>query len=180
MYWPSRQGRRSKTRLGYADKDLGLHHVFVINLLRSYLRKLSSQRKGMRHINATRHSLLLFIFSILSSQALHSAAFRQCVSHTSFSSLKIPNLSNKHFQQTKGNNSARQTRDTTTKTWIAYGNSIWPASKYKVNKLHQRFILKKGCSQCLTYPPFQAHSATQVCTGIRQNQFFLFKAGHGP
>ena len=35
-------------------------------------------------------------------------------------------------QQTKGNNSARQTRDATTKTGIAYGNSTWRASKYKV------------------------------------------------
>ena len=43
--------------------------------------------------------------------------------------------------QTKGNNSARQTRDTTTKTWIAYGNSTWHASKYKIYKLHQRYIL---------------------------------------
>ena len=33
------------------------------------------------------------------------------------------------FQQTKGNNSAQQTRDTTTKTWIAYDNSTRRASK---------------------------------------------------
>ena len=46
-------------------------------------------------------------------------------------------------QQTKENNSARQTRGTTTKTGIAYGNSTWRASKYKVYKLHQRYILKK-------------------------------------
>ena len=45
--------------------------------------------------------------------------------------------------QTKGNNGARQTRDTTTKTWIAYDNSAWRASKYKGCKLHQRYILKK-------------------------------------
>ena len=30
----------------------------------------------------------------------------------------------------------RQTRDTTTKTCIAYGNSTWHASKYNVYKLH--------------------------------------------
>ena len=47
-------------------------------------------------------------------------------------------------QQTKGNNSARQTRDTTTKTGIAYVISIWRASKYELYKLHQRYILKKG------------------------------------
>ena len=79
-------------------------------------------------------------------------------------------------QQTKGNNSARQTRNTTTKTWIAYGNSTWRASKYKVYKLHQRYILKKGCPQWYVYPPFQAHSATQVCTGIQQKQFLFAKS----
>ena len=88
-------------------------------------------------------------------------------------------------QQTNGNNSARQTRDTTTNTWIAYGNSTWRASKYKVYKLHQRYILKKGWPQWHIYPPFQAHSATQVCTGIRQTIFFclcfsLFFIWHSP
>ena len=34
-------------------------------------------------------------------------------------------------QQTKGNNSDQQTRYTT-KTWVAYGKSIWYASKYKL------------------------------------------------
>ena len=34
--------------------------------------------------------------------------------------------------QTKGNNSARQTRDTIAETLIAYGISTWHASKYKV------------------------------------------------
>ena len=48
--------------------------------------------------------------------------------------------------KTKENNSSRQTRDTTTKTWIAYGNSLWRASKYEVHKLHQRYILKKDAS----------------------------------
>ena len=48
-------------------------------------------------------------------------------------------------QQTKGNNSARQTRDTTTKTWITYGNSTWHAGKYKIYKFHRRYILEKGC-----------------------------------
>ena len=38
-------------------------------------------------------------------------------------------------QQTKGNNSARQTRDTTVKSWIA-NDSTWYASKYKVHTLH--------------------------------------------
>ena len=28
-------------------------------------------------------------------------------------------------------------------TWIAYGNSTWHTNKYKVHKLHQRYILKK-------------------------------------
>ena len=37
---------------------------------------------------------------------------------------------------TKGADSARQTRDTTTETCIAYGNSTWHASQYKVHKLH--------------------------------------------
>ena len=32
------------------------------------------------------------------------------------------------------------------------------------------------CPQWHIYPPFLAHSATQVCTGIRQNPFF-FKTG---
>ena len=39
---------------------------------------------------------------------------------------------------------------------------------------------KKGCPpQWHIYPTFQAHSVTQVCTGIRENQF-LFKTGHSP
>ena len=33
-----------------------------------------------------------------------------------------------------------------------------------------------GCPQWHLYPPFQAHSATPVCTGIRQNSL-LFEAG---
>ena len=83
------------------------------------------------------------------------------------------------YQQVKGNNRARQTRDSTTKTWIAYGNSTWHASKCKVHELHLRYILDKGCPQWHIYPPFQAHSATQVCTGIWQNQFLL-EIGHKP
>ena len=47
-----------------------------------------------------------------------------------------------HNQQTKGDNSARQTRYTKTKTWITYGNSTLHASKYKVRKLHERYILR--------------------------------------
>ena len=43
--------------------------------------------------------------------------------------------------QTKGNNSARQTRDTTTKTRITYGSFTWHAREYKIHKLHQRYIL---------------------------------------
>ena len=43
-------------------------------------------------------------------------------------------------ESSKGNNSTRQTRDTTTATCIAYGNSTWHASKYKVHKHHQRYI----------------------------------------
>ena len=60
----------------------------------------------------------------------------------------------------------------------------WHACKYKVHKLHQRYILKKGCPSVAyiyiyIYPTLQAHSVTLVCTGIRQNQF-LFKTGHSP
>ena len=45
-------------------------------------------------------------------------------------------------QQTKGNNSAWQTRGATTKIWIVYGNSTWHASKYEIHKLHQRYNRK--------------------------------------
>ena len=38
---------------------------------------------------------------------------------------------------------------------------------------------KQDVPQWHVYPTFQAHSATQMCTGVRQNQF-LFKAGHSP
>ena len=38
---------------------------------------------------------------------------------------------------------------------------------------------KKDAPQWHIYPTFRAHSATQVCTGIRQNQI-LFKTGHSP
>ena len=78
----------------------------------------------------------------------------------------------------QGNNSARQTRDTTTRTWIAHGNSTWRASKYKVQKLHQRYMFKtkqkKECPQWQIYPPFR-HTRRQVCTGL-----FLFETGHRP
>ena len=37
----------------------------------------------------------------------------------------------------------------------------------------------KKCPQWHIYPTFQAHSATQVCTGIWQNQF-LFETGLNP
>ena len=55
----------------------------------------------------------------------------------------------------------------------------WHACKYKVRKLHQRYILKNGCPLVALYPTFQAHLATQECTGINQNPF-LFKTGHSP
>ncbi|WP_419642267.1 hypothetical protein, partial [Thiolapillus sp.] len=42
---------------------------------------------------------------------------------------------------TNTHTSARQTRDTTTETQIAYSNSTWHASKYKAHKLHQRMYL---------------------------------------
>ena len=42
-----------------------------------------------------------------------------------------------------------------------------------------RLIFKDECPLWHIYPTFQAHSATQVCTGIRQNQFLL-KTGHSP
>ena len=51
------------------------------------------------------------------------------------------NVMHRSSHQTKGNNS-RQTRDTTTKTWIACCNSTWHASKYKVYKVYQSYILK--------------------------------------
>ena len=38
--------------------------------------------------------------------------------------------------------SGQQTRNTTTETWIACGNSTWHASKHRVHKLHQTYILK--------------------------------------
>ena len=38
---------------------------------------------------------------------------------------------------------------------------------------------KKDAPRWHMYPTFQTYSATQVCTGIRQNQF-LFKIGHSP
>ena len=47
----------------------------------------------------------------------------------------------------KGNDTARQTRDTTTNIWIAYGSSNWHARKYNVHQLHQTYILMKGCPQ---------------------------------
>ena len=77
-------------------------------------------------------------------------------------------------QQTKGNNSARQTRDTTTKTWITYSNSTWHASKYKVYPPQKVCPQKRMPPVAYIYPPFQAHSAKQVCTGIWQNQFLFF------
>ena len=46
-----------------------------------------------------------------------------------------------------------------------------------VHKLHKRYILKKGFPRWPIY--LQEHSATQVCTGIWQNQL-LFKIGHSP
>ena len=44
------------------------------------------------------------------------------------------------IQQTKGHNRAGQTRDKTTKTLIAYGNSTWRESNLKVYKLRQRYM----------------------------------------
>ena len=41
----------------------------------------------------------------------------------------------------KGVNSAQQTRDTTTEARIAWSNSTWHVCKYRVNKLHKRYIL---------------------------------------
>ena len=65
-------------------------------------------------------------------------------------------------QQTKGNNSARQTRDTSTKTWIAYGNSTWRASTYKVYKLYQRYILKKNAPSGIYTLHFR-HTRRHMC-----------------
>ena len=45
--------------------------------------------------------------------------------------------------------------------------------------LQQQGMFKSIESTKKGYPPFQAHSATQVCTGIQQNQF-LFETGHSP
>ena len=43
-------------------------------------------------------------------------------------------------QQIKGVNRVQQTRDTTTRIWIAYVNSTWHAGKHRVHKLHRRYI----------------------------------------
>ena len=43
---------------------------------------------------------------------------------------------------------ARQTWNTT-ETWIAYGNSTWHVRKYKVHKLHQRYVLTSSVCWCL-------------------------------
>ena len=68
----------------------------------------------------------------------------------------------------RGNNSARQARDTTTETWTAHGNSTWRASKHKVDKLHQSYILKtkqkkkRGCSSGMYTLHFR-HARRQRC-----------------
>ena len=72
-------------------------------------------------------------------------------------------------QSARGSNSAQQTRDTTTKTWIAYDNSTWHASKHR---LHMNSLkattsnLNKAFKIC-----DDAHSLTTRDTsynGIRQ------------
>ena len=78
------------------------------------------------------------------------------------------------IQSTKRNKSARQTRDTPIKTWITYSNSTWHASKYKVYPPQKVCPQKRMPPVAYIYPPFQAHSAKQVCTGIWQNQFLFF------
>ena len=45
------------------------------------------------------------------------------------------------IQQRKGDTSVHQTRDATTETWIAHGNSTLHASKYRLHKFCQRYIL---------------------------------------
>ena len=71
--------------------------------------------------------------------------------------------------QTKGGHSA-QRRGTQQQTLFAYGNSTWHASKCKVINSTKSASSKKWCPQWHIYPPFHAHSATQVCTGIRKSR----------
>ena len=58
----------------------------------------------------------------------------QSMSKTLYTVYKVFVIINKHREV----NRARQTRDTTTMTWIACGNSTWRASKYKVYKFRHR------------------------------------------
>ena len=46
------------------------------------------------------------------------------------------------------------------------------ASNCTIHQLHQRYILKKDdtCGLC---PPPQANSATQICSSIGQNRFYI-------
>ena len=55
---------------------------------------------------------------------------------------------------------------------------IWPVSKYKINKCHQRYILSKGCPPPpnrwhVHIPQFQQHSETQVCKSKTESVFFF-------
>ena len=75
--------------------------------------------------------------------------------------------------------SARKTSHTTTAS-VVYGNS----PGMRVNTMYinstRGTASKQDGRQWYIYiyiyicPPFQAHSATQMCTGVRQNQFLFF------
>ena len=56
-----------------------------------------------------------------------------------------------------------------------------PGMQVNTRKLQERCILEKRMPLMayIIYPPFQAHSATHMCTGTQENQF-LFEIGHRP
>ena len=80
-------------------------------------------------------------------------------------------------QQPRDLTGAGKTSQTQQRQELPMLTLTWHVSKYKTNKLHQRYILKKRSPPHphppLTkwHPPLQAHSVAQVCTGIRQNPF---------
>ena len=74
--------------------------------------------------------------------------------------------------------SAKCNTSTTTKTWVIYATLTWHACKYKVHKLHQRYILKFSFS---LHCSFQEVKWTQVvgctvfwlcCTNLVTCMFF--------
>ena len=80
------------------------------------------------------------------------------------------------YQQTRELISTWKVLQATTKTRVIYGNS--PGMRVNtvryINSTRGASSKKDAPSPpipCHSNPSFQAHSATQVCTGIRQNQF---------